>query len=90
MKPKLSIPTRDLSPEAIKRREELELINELYVRWVNNNLLPEDDFLLLQYRERLDYIKANADYIMNFHREHNDWKQQEMNQTIPIDKDITK
>ena len=80
MKPKLTIPPRKpRTPEQLEIVKELNMINELYVRWTTGKLLPEDDFLLIKHIDRLQHIREQE----NFHMRHINWKVDQMNLNKP-------
>lgn len=83
MKPKLSIPSRTRTPEQQALHDEWLVVNDLYVRWVNNTTTPEDGMLLLKYQQRLEDIKKSVDWNANFHMEHLNWKVAQMNLNNP-------
>ena len=61
-KPKLIIPPLvPKTPEQIELHKEITLLNDLYIRWVTNTLLPEDDFLLITHMDQLKLIKERED-----------------------------
>jgi hypothetical protein len=83
-KPKLTIPERkQRTPEEQRIHDELMLINSLYIRWVNDQLLPEDDFLLIEHMDHLQHIKQQADWQAKFRMEHLNWKVDQMNLNKP-------
>jgi hypothetical protein len=63
----------------IEDYDELTLINLLYVRWVTNSLTPQDDLLLIKYQDRLDYIKAHAEYMALLRMDNLNFKLDQMN-----------
>jgi hypothetical protein len=69
---KLVIPKRI---EEIKQVKEIEMIGDLYFRWITNALLPTDDFLLIEHMDRLKQMKEREDLYM---RQLN-WKVDQMN-----------
>ena len=71
---KLSIPSRHKTPEQQVQYQETLIINELYVRWINNQLVPGDEFLVIRYLDKLEEIKQQSEWLQNFHKEHMEWK----------------
>jgi hypothetical protein len=69
---KLVIPKRI---EEVKQIEEIQIIGDLYFRWITDALLPTDDFLLIEHMDKLKQMKAREDLYM---RQLN-WKVDQMN-----------
>lgn len=69
---KLVIPKR---PQEIKQLEEMEIIGDLYFRWITDALLPTDDFLLITHMDRLKLMKEREDLYMY----QKNWKVDQMN-----------
>jgi hypothetical protein len=74
MKPKLIIPNRPTTPEGIAVQQEWLLINDLFVRWINNTTTPEDGILLLKYQSRLEDIKKSSDWQVKFQLDKHNWQ----------------
>ena len=73
MTKKLQIPNNIFTSQF----EDINMINSLYVRWITNNLIPEDDLLLLKHMECLEDIKKREDFYMrqiDFKTEQNNLK----------------
>ena len=58
---KLVIPKRI---EEVKQIEEIQIIGDLYFRWITDALLPTDDFLLIKHMDRLKLMKEREDLYM--------------------------
>lgn len=66
-----------------KTTKQVNLINDLYIRWVSNTLAPEDDLLLIQYADCLEQIKDRADQQANSRMKQLNWKVAQMNLNKP-------
>ena len=82
MKPKISIPSRHRTPEQQVRYEHTFMINDLYVRWINNQLVRGDEFLVIQHLTELENIKSQSEWRIKFEQDKLDWKCQQMQQDL--------
>ena len=74
MKPKLHIPSRHRTPDEQVRYEHTLMINDLYVRWINNKLVRGDEFLVIQHLKELDEIKRSVEWHNKFQQDKLDWR----------------
>ena len=74
MKPKLVIPSRHRTPDEQVRYEHTLMINDLYVRWINNKLVRGDEFLVIQHLKELDEIKRSVEWHNKFQQDKLDWR----------------
>jgi hypothetical protein len=85
MKPKLSIPSRNRTPEDQARYDDLMMINELYVRWVNKIYKQGDEFLIIKHIDRLEDIKAQAEWRERQQTYKMEWQSEQFNKTTKDD-----
>lgn len=83
-KPKLIIPARIFkSPQQELVDLEIRNIHDLYIRWVTNTLLPQDDFVLIQNMTELLEMKQRSEEQALWRMRHLDWKVEQMNLNPP-------
>jgi len=68
--------------------DDIRMINELYFRWSTNQLLPTDTLLIMQHQERLETMRARAEWEEQFRMDHLNWKVDQMNLKPSEDKEI--
>ena len=86
MKHKPVIPPRKAkTPEEQALADDIKMINELYVRWVNNIYKHGDEFLIIQHMTRLEDIKAQADWMVKQQMYKMDWQSEQSNQKSSLD-----
>ena len=71
---KVKIPSRHRTPDEQVRYEHTLMINDLFVRWINNQLVRGDEFLVIQHLTELEEIKRQSEWRMKFEQDKMDWR----------------